>query len=75
MARSPIIKSPDAQTVVQEYGPLDLADGTERPEAVQMICRLMLGLGRAAKLGDGEEGDEQRCTVTKVRKGVVFVKS
>jgi hypothetical protein len=40
---------------VQEYGPLDLANGQERLTAVQMMCRLILGLGMATKLNVVED--------------------
>jgi hypothetical protein len=40
---------------VQEYGPLDLANGQERLTAVQMMCRLILGLGMATKLSVVED--------------------
>jgi hypothetical protein len=44
-----------ARIQVQEYGPLDLAVGAERLVAVQMICRLLLGLGMAAEFALSEE--------------------
>jgi hypothetical protein len=44
-----------ARIQVQEYGPLDLANGQERLTAVQMMCRLILGLGMATKLSVVED--------------------
>jgi hypothetical protein len=52
---------------VQEYGPLDLVDGAEWLMAVQTICRLLLGLGLVARLGQEETEYEQRSTAAKIR--------
>jgi hypothetical protein len=51
-----------ARIQIKEYSPLDLADGLDRLVVVQTICRLLLGLARAAKLGE-EGGDEQKSAV------------